>query len=126
MGEAVDKFFGIKNGDFSEIIKSRRRAIAESIQVIAVGDKVSPSIIVYDDGEGQEPNKFHDTFLSLQQNNTGSSNSGINSNPTINGGNIGYSNDSYMTDRYAKWNTNIKSSNIRYITKQSRLISNKR
>ncbi len=69
MGEAVDKFFGIRNGDFSEVIKSKRREIAESIQIIAVGDKVTPSIIVYDDGEGQKPENFHNTFLSLQQNN---------------------------------------------------------
>lgn len=69
MSEAVETFFGIKNGDFSEVIKSRRREIAESIQIISTGEKVAPSILIYDDGEGQEPNNFNGTFLSLQRNN---------------------------------------------------------
>jgi hypothetical protein len=69
MSEAVEIFFGIKNGDFSEVIKSKRREIAESIQVISVGEKATPSILIYDDGEGQEPINFIDTFLSLQRNN---------------------------------------------------------
>ena len=69
MSAAVEKFFGIRNGDFSEVIKTKRREIAESIQVISVGEKSTPSIIIYDDGEGQEPKDFSDTFLSLQRNN---------------------------------------------------------
>lgn len=69
MSQAVEIFLGIKNGDFSEVIKSKRREIAESIQVIAIGEKATPSILIYDDGEGQEPKDFCDTFLSLQRNN---------------------------------------------------------
>ena len=69
MSLAVDKFFGIKNGDFSEVSQSGRRSIAEEIQVIAEGDKQTPNIIIYDNGEGQHPDDFSSTFLSLLKRN---------------------------------------------------------
>jgi hypothetical protein len=40
--------------------------LAENIQVIALGDKKVPSIVIYDNGEGQHPDHFKDSFLSLQ------------------------------------------------------------
>ncbi len=67
MSEAVELFFDIKNGDFSEISQSGRRDIAEDIQVIAEGDKQSPNILIYDNGEGQDPTDFTTTFLSLSR-----------------------------------------------------------
>jgi hypothetical protein len=69
MTEAVDTFFGIKNGDFSEIGAGKRRDIAENIQVITTGDRKRPNILIYDNGEGQHPGDFPSTFLSLGMNN---------------------------------------------------------
>ena len=42
-----------------------RKQQAESIQIIADGPKLKPSLIIYDDGEGQQPEEFENTFLSL-------------------------------------------------------------
>lgn len=67
MATAVEKFFGIKNGDFSEVPQSGRRSIAEDIQIIAEGDRQVPNLIVYDNGEGQHPDDFTNTFLSISR-----------------------------------------------------------
>ena len=62
MEEAKAKFFeNYKNWDLS----SFRKQQAESIQIIADGPRLNTSLIIYDDGEGQSPEKFEDTFLSL-------------------------------------------------------------
>ena len=62
MEEAKAKFFeNYKNWDLS----SFRKQQAESIQIIADGPRFNTSLIIYDDGEGQSPEKFEDTFLSL-------------------------------------------------------------
>ncbi|MCK4818318.1 hypothetical protein KA005_21285, partial [bacterium] len=66
MSEAVEKFYNVKNGNFEEVLERRRREIAESIQIIATGDKKRPNIPIYDDGEGQHPTDFETTFLSLK------------------------------------------------------------
>ena len=42
-----------------------RRQQAESIQIIADGPRFNTSLLIYDDGEGQHPEDFEDTFLSL-------------------------------------------------------------
>ena len=67
MAKAVEKYFEIKKGDFSEVSREDRRSIAEKIQIIATGDKVSPNIMIYDEGEGQHPDDFGKTFLSLHK-----------------------------------------------------------
>ncbi len=67
--EAIEKFFSVKNGDFSEVSGRRRREIAENIQVIAVGLRGKPNIVIYDNGEGQHPHDFENTFLSLNKDN---------------------------------------------------------
>ncbi|MCD4695207.1 MAG: hypothetical protein K8S16_03115 [Bacteroidales bacterium] len=69
MLEAVEKFYNIKNGDFSELLATERRELAENIQIIASGDKSNPTILIYDDGEGQYPDDFPGTFLSLHKRN---------------------------------------------------------
>lgn len=69
MIEAVERFFNIKNGDISELLASKRRELAENIQLISTGDKNNPSILLYDDGEGQYPDNFPNTFLSLHRRN---------------------------------------------------------
>ena len=63
--EAVEKFFGVQGGDFSEVGDARRREVAEQIQIIAEGERSQPNIIVYDNGEGQHPDDFEETFVSL-------------------------------------------------------------
>ena len=46
-----------------------RNQQAESIQILADGPKRNTSLIIYDDGEGQHPEDFEDTFLSLLRGN---------------------------------------------------------
>lgn len=72
MNEAVELFYGVKNGEIGELTNTERRELAENIQVIATGDKQQPSITIFDMGEGQLPNEFENTFLSLHQNNKAS------------------------------------------------------
>ena len=50
-------------------LRNFRRQQAESIQIIADGPKLETSLLVYDDGEGQHPDDFEDTFLSLLRGN---------------------------------------------------------
>lgn len=69
MSKAVEMFYNVKDGEIGELTATERRILAENIQVIAVGDKVQPSIIIYDYGEGQTPENFEKTFLSLHRNN---------------------------------------------------------
>ena len=46
-----------------------RKIQAENIQIIADGPRMDTSLIIYDDGEGQNPEDFEDTFLSLLKGN---------------------------------------------------------
>lgn len=69
MNEAVELFYGIEDGEIGKLSTTERRNIAENIQVIATGDKMLPSIAIYDNGEGQNPDNFTNTFLSLHNNN---------------------------------------------------------
>ena len=48
---------------------SFRNQQAESIQILADGPKRNTSLIIYDDGEGQHPEEFENTFLSLLRGN---------------------------------------------------------
>jgi hypothetical protein len=67
MAEAVDRFFGAAPKAWH--LPPNRRAQAESIQIIASGSTKSPCLLVYDDGEGQHPDEFETTFLSLLRGN---------------------------------------------------------
>ena len=69
MSEAVELFYGVKNGEIGELTNTERRTLAENIQIIATGDQKQPSITIFDMGEGQLPNEFENTFLSLHKNN---------------------------------------------------------
>lgn len=69
MSGAVEKFFHVKNGEVGELTNSQRRRLAEDIQIISTGDKQQPSITIFDKGEGQLPEDFERTFLSLHKNN---------------------------------------------------------
>jgi len=67
MEEAVHKFYKYENFD----LKPYREEVAENIQILA--DPNSPrkntSLIIYDNGEGQHPHDFPNTFLSLLRGN---------------------------------------------------------
>jgi len=69
MQEAVELFFGIKKGDFSEVGGKKRRELASNILIIAEGSRERPNIVVADAGEGQHPSAFEDTFVSLHKGN---------------------------------------------------------
>ncbi len=68
MQEAVEKFFDIKKGDFSEVGQKKRRELASNIRIIIEGKDrkpKEPNIVVVDKGEGQHPSDFEKTFVWL-------------------------------------------------------------
>lgn len=66
MDEAIKKFYpDHKQWDLT----TWRRKQAEEIQVVADGPPRDTCVIIYDNGEGQHPEKFDDTFLSLVRGN---------------------------------------------------------
>jgi hypothetical protein len=71
MAEAVERFLGIKGGRLESIDARQRSHLAERLQlrVVAVGSKADPCYLVIDGGEGQTPEAFPDTFLSLNKSN---------------------------------------------------------
>lgn len=69
MKEAIELFFGIKSGDFSDLADKERRRLAVNIQIISEGDRKRPNLIIADKGEGQHPDDFENTFLSLHRGN---------------------------------------------------------
>jgi hypothetical protein len=69
MQEAVELFYGIKKGDFSEVGGKKRRELANNIMMVAEGSRERPNIVVADTGEGQHPSDFEDTFVSLHKGN---------------------------------------------------------
>lgn len=69
MQEAVEKFFKIRGGDLTQLSDKENLELAKNIMIIADGDKRNPNIIVVDRGEGQKPDDFKDTLLSLERSN---------------------------------------------------------
>lgn len=66
MEEAVRQFFPkAKNWDLTAFRKEQ----AEEIQVLADGPRMDTSLVIYDNGEGQRPEDFETTFLSLLRGN---------------------------------------------------------
>ncbi len=72
MDEAIELFYPNNNWDLREFRKSQ----SEEIQIIADGQgprtqkkQYPTSVIIYDNGEGQHPEDFEDTFLSLLRGN---------------------------------------------------------
>lgn len=66
MDEAIMKFYpNQKNWDLNTF----RRQQAEEIQIIADGPTKQSSVIIYDNGEGQHPQDFESSFLSLMRGN---------------------------------------------------------
>src|SRR6266480_1575966 len=69
MAEAAKQFFNIPNGRLENISSRDRTALAERVQLVAVGSKEQPNYLVIDSGEGQAPGDFSETFLSLAKSN---------------------------------------------------------
>ena len=69
MKEAVQKYLKIPKGDFDNLSSEEIRDLAKNIMIIADGSKAHPNIIIADRGEGQKPEDFEKTLLSLQQGN---------------------------------------------------------
>jgi len=66
MEEAKQRFFE-SSRDWD--LAGSRKSQAENIQIIADGPRMKSSLIIYDNGEGQHPHKFENTFLSLLEGN---------------------------------------------------------
>jgi hypothetical protein len=67
MEEAIKRFFRFEYESWH--LSSFRRKQAEEIQIHADGPRMNTSLIVYDNGEGQHPEDFEKTFLSLLRGN---------------------------------------------------------
>lgn len=67
MAAAIDSFFGNTSRQWH--LQGARRAQAENIQIVATGSTKKPALLIYDDGEGQHPDDFERTFLSLLRGN---------------------------------------------------------
>ena len=69
MRKAVEKYLGVKEGDFDALPGDRADEMARNVMIIADGPKERPNIAVADRGEGQRPEDFESTLLSLQRGN---------------------------------------------------------
>jgi hypothetical protein len=66
IAEAVEQYFPENNN--WDLPKTRAEQ-AKDIQIVADGLKYTPSLVIYDNGEGQHPEDFEKTFLSLLRGN---------------------------------------------------------
>jgi len=72
MQQAVESFFEVREGRIPNLTPGQRTALGQRIQLIATGSKKNPNFVIIDQGEGQHPKDFSETFLSLlKQNKTG-------------------------------------------------------
>lgn len=69
MRDAVASFFGVRDGKFENVTADERTKVAELIHLVAVGPKSEPNYLIVDRGEGQTPNSFPDTLVSLLKSN---------------------------------------------------------
>lgn len=69
MAEAVERFYGVRDGRISTLGSAQRQQLADTIHLVAVGSKANPNYLVIDRGEGQTPARFPDTFVSIMQSN---------------------------------------------------------
>lgn len=67
MHHAIEAFFATDHKNWH--LTGIRRKQAQSIQILASGSRTRPCLMIYDDGEGQHPEDFERTFLSLLQGN---------------------------------------------------------
>jgi len=69
MVKAVEQFYEVKEGLLANLDAGSRTRLSDNIHVVAVGEKLTPCYLIVDRGEGQTPNAFPDTFLSLNRSN---------------------------------------------------------
>jgi len=69
MAEATSRFFRVRDGHLGRLSREELRALADEIQIVAVGSKKNPCYLIVDKGEGQTPAMFPQTFLSLMRTN---------------------------------------------------------
>ncbi len=70
MTQAVSQFFDVRDGLIANLDPRRERTeLAKNIHIVAVGEKGSPCYLIVDNGEGQSPDDFPNTFLSLIRDN---------------------------------------------------------
>lgn len=67
MHQAIETFFAPNHKLWH--MPGIRKKQAQSIQILASGSRAHPCLTIYDDGEGQHPENFERTFLSLLQGN---------------------------------------------------------
>ena len=67
MASAIEAWFGPEHRNWH--LSGVRKEQARRIQILAAGSRTRPCLTVYDDGEGQHPDDFEDTFLSLLRGN---------------------------------------------------------
>lgn len=69
MTTAIELFFGIKSGQIGALSPRERTKLAELVHLVAVGSKEEPCYLIIDRGEGQTPDNFPETLLSLVRSN---------------------------------------------------------
>jgi hypothetical protein len=73
MSEAAEQFLSIPEGNLAKLSTAQRTELAErNISIIVTGqkpDEGNPCVIVVDTGEGQRPEDFKDTLVSLLKSN---------------------------------------------------------
>jgi hypothetical protein len=69
INEALERYFGINDAKYADLKDSKRRELASNIQVIAEGSRDKPNIVIVDSGEGQHPQDFPKTLVSLNKKN---------------------------------------------------------
>lgn len=66
---ALEEFFGVKKGNLANIDAYARTKLASNIGFVATGTRRSPNYTIFDNGEGQSPDRMPSTFLSLAETN---------------------------------------------------------
>lgn len=69
MAEAAEKFFGIRRGRLENEPTATRTKLAGNIHIVVVGSKEEPNYLIIDRGEGQSPDQFPNTLLSIGRDN---------------------------------------------------------
>src|SRR3989344_1215719 len=63
--DAIKQFFGKKVSDFDLSDKEVREIASQTVRITSEGSSEKPTISIFDSGEGQHPNDFPKTFLSI-------------------------------------------------------------
>ncbi len=69
MEEALQKYFNLNDDIYCQYSNEKIRNLAANIQIIAEGLRSDPTIAIYDSGEGQKPQDFPNTLVSIGKEN---------------------------------------------------------